>query len=521
MNLFQKFKNSVTTYPDKPALVIGDSSYTYKQLFDKSMQVAYLLLNNSKGRIGIFASKSLTAYTGLLGAVASGITFVPLSGELPISRNQTMMDLAGIKSLMVDQPGLKQILKIKDELPSETIIICPEIDSNDIPPSLEKKFKLFSKSDLNKPLSEIVQVSPEKILYIVFTSGSTGTPKMVPTSHGNLFPIFEFYANSAIFNIGPGDRVVHWSPLMFTISRVELFIGWFSGAAIYPIEEKIIQNHIRFIRENKISFWIISPSEFRALRQFNLLPENSFPDLRYLTFDGEPFPKSLLDPVKKAAPNVLIQLSYGSSETSQISLYQLPENRQDVQSYNGIISMGPVIETLNYCLIDEDGKKVNDTGELCLSGPTVFQGYLNRPKENKKLFFKFPNNSRRWFKTGDIIKQERKRFYYVNRKDFMVKIRGTRVNVEEINFLIKKFTKAEIVYTLPYPLQNNRADYLYVFMDGEGMTDKRKIFYHLKNRLMSYMLPKAIIILDKFPLNPNGKIDRKQLIKQIKKFERN
>lgn len=513
-NLFNLFKLSTTSHGSRVALVIDNVEYTYNELFQRSSQVSCTLNKYKQERVGIFASRSLAPYIGVLGTLASGKTYVPLNPKFPANRNQTIIDLAGLEIFVVDYAGLEQVVTIRKNLTSGTILIFPTMNKTEIPGFLNEKFRIFSAQDLQNSSDNSADVKPRNFAYIMFTSGSTGVPKGVPVSHDNVFSYINYLRER--YELGPEDRFSQTFDLTFDLSVHDLFLSWSVGASLYVIPEKKLMAPAKFIKENKLTAWFSVPSLAQFMKRFKMLKENSFPDLRYSLFCGEPLPKSIATAWQVAAPNSVLENIYGPTEaTIGITHYRIPKEEDEILEHNGVVAIGNVFDTQDYCLIDEKNQKVNGTGELCLAGSQLTSGYWNNSEKTADSYFKFPNDDKLWYKTGDIVKKEDNNLLYISRKDFQVKIRGYRIELEEINLSIREITHCDLIRTVPYPVIEGVADNLYSFVSVDCKVDKTEIFKYLRYNLPDYMLPKEIFFIDEFPLNVNGKIDLKQLAKKI------
>jgi acyl-CoA synthetase (AMP-forming)/AMP-acid ligase II len=194
---------------------------------------------------------------------------------------------------------------------------------------------------------------------------------------------------------------------------------------------------------------------------------------------------------------------------------RIASEENKILEYNGVVSIGEIFSTQDYCLINEQIELTKDSGELCLSGSQLTSGYFNNPEKTAESFFKFPNDNRLWYKTGDIVKLENNNLFYISRKDFQVKIRGYRIELDEINLAIRNFTNCDLVYTIPYPLSSGIAENLFSFIESNCKIEKNLILKYLEDNLPEYMVPKDILYIKEFPLNSNGKIDLKKLSTKI------
>jgi len=513
-NIISFFNDSTFKYGDKVALVVDDIHYTYNDLSYKTGIVSTVLKNYKHQRVGIFGLRSLTCYQGILGTLAIGKTYVPINPKFPTERNKTITSLADLEIFVVDRFGLEQIYEMSDSLKKTTVIICPNIKEQDISETLKHKFKIFTSESMTESSIDYHDVDESQPAYIMFTSGSTGVPKGVPVSHKNVSSYINYLKKR--YDIDSNDRFSQTFDLTFDLSVHDMFLSWSVGASLYIIPEKTLMAPAKFIKENKLTVWFSVPSLVQFMNKFRMLKENSFPSLHYSLFCGEALPKSIATAWQKAGPNSTLENIYGPTEaTIGISHYQIPKEESEILEYNGVVSIGEIFNTQDYCLVDEEGKVTEKYGELCLSGTQLTSGYYNNPQKTAESYFKFPNEDKSWYKTGDIVKLENKNLFYISRKDFQVKIRGYRIELDEINLRIREYTNCDLVYTIPYPLSGEVAENLYSFIDCDCNFDKNLILKYLKVKLPDYMVPKDILFLEEFPLNSNGKIDIKKLSTKI------
>ncbi len=515
-NIFSFFDDSKKQFDNHPALVVDDQTYTYNELSTLAGKICSILQTENCRHVAIFCSRSLSCYQGILGTLAAGKTYIPLNPKFPVSRNETIIRLAGIHTFIADAKGLQQLKTMENILPARATIILPQMGKKDIPQGWEKKFRMITSEDLTDSCQSFASVNQDKIAYIMFTSGSTGTPKGVQVTHKNVDAYIRYIRNR--YELGPGDRFSQSFDLTFDLSVHDLFLTWSVGGSLHVIPEKVLFAPAKFIKDHQLTVWFSVPSLAQFMNRFRMLKENIFPSLRYSLFCGEPLPKALAVAWQKAAPRSILENIYGPTETTiGITHYRIPDEEEKILEHNGIVSIGQVFSTHEYRLIDEDMNLKENTGELCLSGPQVTPGYFNNPEKTAESFIKLGNDDRIWYRTGDLVKKEGENLFYISRKDFQVKIRGYRIELEEINHRIRNFTGCQMVYTVPYPFGGGMAEYLITFIDRKCKTDKKEIWDYTKQHLPEYMVPKKILFIDNFPLNANGKVDLKKLATEINK----
>jgi len=238
-------------------------------------------------------------------------------------------------------------------------------------------------------------------------------------------------------------------------------------------------------------------------------------------FCGEPLPAITIEKWDKLCENSLIENIYGPTEaTIAISNYKWKKSQKN-KVRNGIVSIGKIFSTQNYCIINENNELAEEgqQGELCLQGSQVIKKYWGESESNqdKFLFFGRDKKEECWYKTGDIVAMDKEGdIFFLCRKDFQIKIRGYRVELEEINNVLRKITNSDVVITIPNTSNTLSVEFLYTFLQKKVSQSENEIISACRLYLPEYMIPRKIFFLDHFPLNNNGKIDRTKLITYIK-----
>ena len=405
-------------------------------------------------KIAILGNKSFEAYSSILAALYSNKTFIPINPNSGIERIKYILDVANV----------------------DTIIVCSE--AKKVAQKLDIK-KIYLDNLVEK---NIKNNTSTKYVYIMFTSGSTGKPKGVPISKQNLLSYLNFVINK--FNITYKDKMSQTFNINFDLAMHDIFISFLTGASLYPLTKTDLMFPNKFINNKNITIWFSVPSVIINMDRLKLFKkENS--SLRLSLFCGEALPTYIAKKWQTFAKNSEIYNLYGPTETTiAISYYKFKGDEKD-----SIVPIGIIFPNHTYKIIDE---------ELLISGPQIFDGYLN---SDKNPFITIDNN--KYYKTGDIVKIENNILKYVNRKDFDIKFQGYRINLLEIENLIKE--KFNILGVCVPKIKNKRVEKLIFFSEKELDPNKLKTF------LPPYMIP-DIIKIDKIKLTQNGKIDRKYYI---------
>jgi acyl-CoA synthetase (AMP-forming)/AMP-acid ligase II len=260
------------------------------------------------------------------------------------------------------------------------------------------------------------------------------------------------------------------------------------------------------------------PSVIGVLARMRLLSPGCFPSLRYSLFCGEPLSASYAQRWQEAAPNSTLENLYGPTETTiAISHYRWNQAcSSKAERVNGIVPIGWIFDGQACRVIDANRQAVpaGVPGELCLCGSQVTTGYWNDPTRTQEQFVRLPDAGENlWYRTGDMVRQGADGcLYYLGRMDHQVKVRGYRVELQEIEAVLRKACGTEQVVAIAWPVENGSADGIVAFVSGAGDLDQDRVLDHCGRVLPGYMVPRKLYFCDEFPLNANGKIDRARLV---------
>lgn len=510
MNLYQRFHQSVEKFGSRPCVFVKKKSYNYSEVNDLALKIAAAVSQNTTAKeqyIGLFCHRSMEAYAGILGILATGKTYVPLNPKFPLERNESICNILHIKVLIVDQhccSNLENLIKVYQNLETVILVNCQL-------PHLQDTTCNVITTDNYDPLSSTPwqNIRPE-LAYVLFTSGSTGIPKGVPISHINVNTYLENILQ--LTDINEFDRVSQTFDLTFDLSVHDIFTAFSKGACLFPLPDQFLMAPSRFISQHKLTVWFSVPSVVSSASRLKLLKPDIFPDLRYSLFCGEPFRVDQFKAWKQSAPNSTILNVYGPTEaTIAISYYHCEE--ADLKNRNDIVSIGKIFSDQNYFIASANGTDQKASqGELLLGGKQITSGYLNNEAKNRQAFTEI--GGIRYYRTGDLVEQDKSGdLFYVGRKDFQVKINGFRVELEEINSLIKDTFQLPLVQSVAVEKEVPGLKEIVVFIEGPSLDISSKIIKICKQKLPPYMVPRAVRFIAEFPRNFNGKIDTKALTK--------
>lgn len=506
MTLWSYFKKSAQQFPTRTALWVNEVHYSYKQLEGYAIEFSKQLNPDSEGEfVGILAHRSIHAFAGILAAAQSGKAYIPLNPGFPENRLIQTMRQSGMTTLIASPEfaDLAEKLCEASELGIQLVVAdftestCTII-TNKVIGVTERK-------------SELTPSEPSRYAYMLFTSGSTGIPKGVPVSQNNVAAYIDSINQQFAFT--PQDRLSNVFDLNFDLSVHDMFICWSNGASLYCLSERDVLTPAAFIKRHEISCWFSTPSTLLVMDRLRQLKQADFQSIRLSFFCGEALPESLALKWQDAAPNSQLCNLYGPTETTiAISSYTIVPDQPI--SRNGILSIGKVFDQHTFKVVDQNLNEVTEgeQGELLLSGPQVVDGYWNNPELTKRNFVL--RDSKIWYRTGDLVTQQPDgSLFFFGRIDFQVKIQGRRIELTEIDCVIAELADTPSVVTVVIENKHGRKLLISCIASASPLGQEKldDIVRGCRSKLPTYMIPEDILIFDTFPLNSNGKTDRKEL----------
>ncbi|MBL8328196.1 MAG: amino acid adenylation domain-containing protein [Rubrivivax sp.] len=516
---FEGFELACQRQPQARALEIGTRHWSYAELQDWSLRLAALLSTRlgrvpSERRVGVLASRSLSAYGGSLAVLASGATLVALNPAYPPQRNATILRRAGIQTLIVGEEGLAQLPRLQAALEWPLEIIAPEsVAGADTGASPGEGLWDARHMATPAPWLAPARSGGEALAYIVFTSGSTGEPKGVAISHDNLCCYMRNFRELAPAHAD--DRVATTYELTFDVALHDMLNAWWSGATLVVMPERAMLAPARFILDQRISVWFSVASFAMILQKQGLLRPGLFPGLRLSLLCGEALPLATATAWAAAAPHSELYNVWGPTETTmELSFYRWERGSSEAHCRRGVVPIGVPFADHRHLLLDEQGQAVQGAGcgELYVQGPQVGPGYWQDEARTAASFVTLPSQQGRWYKSGDRVERDALGVYhFVSRVDFMVKIRGNRIELGDVEDALRKASGNDLVAVMPQPALDGLAQGLVAFVCGAQPEAATAIRERLKTLLPKALLPDEIRVLPQLPMNANRKIDRTAL----------
>jgi amino acid adenylation domain-containing protein len=516
--LWTGFLQSCEQFPTRVAIDVAGREVTYQQLAYRARRLAATLQADAvPGAVpltAVFTYRSQTAYAAVLGALMAGHGYVPLNRTFPVDRTRLMLEKSMCRSIIVDAGSESQLEALLCGIASSMVIICPDLA--DVT-ELAAKFPAHRVLGVNE-LAEAeqwcpVDVAVDSIAYLLFTSGSTGQPKGVMVSHANVLHYLDCV--TARYGFTSNDRVSQTFDLTFDLSAHDMFVAWESGACLCCPSQKQSIKPGAFINDARLTVWFSVPSTAVFMRRFGVLKPGMYPGLRLSLFCGEALPAEIVRHWALAAPNSVIENIYGPTElTIACTAYPWDNTRSPGECEQGIVPIGQPFDGMRALIVDEQLREVEHgrDGELLMTGPQLSLGYWQDEEKTRQAFVPVAGKNGTYYRTGDRVRRPAadKPLVYLGRVDNQIKVRGYRIELGEVEAAVRQVSGLDGVVALGWPMTESGADGIEVFLETDNF-DTKALATQLREKLPVYMFPRDILVLDRFPLNANGKYDRKAL----------
>ncbi|QDX29312.1 non-ribosomal peptide synthetase [Dickeya poaceiphila] len=489
------FEQQAARTPHAVAVIEGDEQVSYSSLEQRANRLAQVLVARGV-QPGDFVALLLPRGSALLAAtlaiLKAGAAYVPLDPLAPQQRLRWIIEDCSARLLISDA---HQVLAADINLP------VIDVHSAEV---------MQASADAVE-----VHISASAPAYIIYTSGSTGVPKGVVTPH---YAINRLVINSGISDFGPGTRMTLDANTAFDASTLEMWGPLLNGGACVVIDQDTLLNPaalVRTLERHEVNLVWLTIGLFSQLSN-ELIPV--FPRFRAVFFGGDVIDPNIIAHVLRAAPTAKLVNCYGPTETTTFAtVYPI----HDVVDNTSSIPIGRPIGNTRLYVLDKHQHPVpvGAVGELYIGGDGVALGYLNREELTAERFVADPfvdDPHARLYRTGDLVRyQDDGNVLFIGRNDQQVKLRGFRIELGEIETRLTEHPLVE--NALVMAVDNGSGKRLVAYVVGAGLQASESAFSetelqdYLSTRLPDYMMPARIVALAQFPLNANGKVDRKAL----------
>ncbi|GAA2390137.1 hypothetical protein GCM10010404_54200 [Nonomuraea africana] len=476
--------------PSAPAVVAADGTLTYAELEERATLLAHRLRQAGVGRgdrVAVLMERTRDLPVAMLGVLKAGAGYVPIDDAAPADRIAAVLATAGAR-VAVCAPDLA--------------VRVPE-DVTALPP--------WSPEAAPSP-GEAVVVEPEDLAYVIFTSGSTGTPKGVAVEHRNITA----YLDGILSRLEPAGPLESWalaSTAAADLGILNVFGALTTGAALHLLDRDTATDPPAFAAHmsgHAVDFLKCVPSHLELLASHGDL--SAVLPRRLLVLAGEAVPWTLVDRIAEVRPDLEVQVHYGPTETT---VAVLGCSAKTAPRATANVPLGLPLPQARCFVADQAGRALpyGVAGELWIGGPQVARGYLGHPADPRYV----TRDDGRWYRSGDRARITSEGFVeFLGRIDDQVKIRGYRVEPGEVAATCRALPGVAEAVVLPVGEGTGRrlAAWL-VPAPSSAAPTVDEVRAALRDALPDYMVPSVITLMDAFPLNANGKVDRTRLVAEL------
>jgi amino acid adenylation domain-containing protein/non-ribosomal peptide synthase protein (TIGR01720 family)/FkbM family methyltransferase len=490
-SIIDLFEEQVSKTPSDTAIVFEDQRFIYKELSERSNQLAHYL--RSRGvkagtLVPICVERSLDMMVGILGILKAGAVYVPLDPKYPAER---------ISFMLADTDATVAVSsrECSSKLNAAGPLSRIELDGD---------WSLISeqpKENLN------ISISASDLAYIIYTSGSTGTPKGVMVEHRNVVSLVR---GVDYISLDKNDVLLSTGSFSFDATTVEYWGMLLNGGQLIICPETTLLSSTLLkeeIANRKVTKMWFTSSWFNQLVETDI---TLFEGLQTVLVGGEKLSEKHIEQIRATYPSIEIINGYGPTENTTFSLtYNIRETR-----FNSAIPIGRPLNNRTAYILNAQHQPVpiGVAGEICLGGAGLSRGYLKREELTKEKFITSPFDSgTRLYRTGDLGRWlPDGNIEYLGRLDDQVKIRGFRIELGEIESVLGQsgLVRQAVVVVKEDRERNKR---LAAYIVAEGTFNREQIVANLKDKLPDYMIPSLWVELEQLPLTPNGKVDKRAL----------
>jgi D-alanine--poly(phosphoribitol) ligase subunit 1 len=475
-------RNNAINYPKRIAIIDGERKINYSVFFDMVISISsQLTIKNESPKIIFDLPQGIEAYALIVACLNAGGTYCPLNPDAPLERK----------------------LQIIEEFNPDFIVVEPNVNTSHF--TSEKTITIDTLLKTNQSSSFSNQHNQESIIYVIYTSGTTGKPKGVMICRKALNKFLEW--SIPTYCATEKDIWGQFSFLSFDLSIVDIFTCLCSGATLYSMNDIPAKKNrpAGVIEKEKITIWHSIPSAVEFMMINERFKYYDFSSLRLMSFCGEPLRKHQVEFLFNKNKNLKIFNTYGPTEGTLFCTYQELTRDSYLNYCEFTVSIGKAIPGWNLKLVPFND---SEEKEVLIYGNFIGSGYLGKLNDDKFKRLVINGKEECVFETGDLVTEKKGNIYFSSRKDRQVKIKGYRVELDEIDFRINEYIKKTCVTVV-------KKDSLYSFVETDNSIDELKLREFLKHKLEPYKIPNAIYTIHEIPRSQNQKVNVTELIKLI------
>ena len=488
-NVLEQLELTAARFPDKTAVACGDSIVAFRELTERASRLGAAVKTEGKNRpVGVIAGRETDTVVFFFAALYSGNYYVPIDPDMPPEKKQSILDETGM-----------------------TVILGTEENRALLEP-LNFKGTYLTPAQASATTCPIPAIGGDDPLYMVYTSGSTGKPKGILKSHRAELSYIRAYCDTFAFSAE--DVIGNQTPFFFDASGKDLYMMLFLGCTLEILPTKLFSfptELMEYMNRKKVSFVSWVPTAISIVAQLNPFSLVKPEYLKRVFFVGEVMPMKYLNKWRRALPDVQYVNLYGQSELAGICCWFEVKGDWDDAA---VLPMGKPLCNSRIYLLD-GGEIVHEPGrigEMYIVSDALALEYYRDPEKTAASFLMkdFGEGEVRCFKTGDMAHYDKDgNLVFAARSDFQIKHMGHRIELGEIEAIATTLDEIRMCCCLYRP--EKQWIYLFAQLDDGCELTGQQVRSLLRDKLSDYMLPRKVVILDRMPLSPNGKMDRQSL----------
>ncbi len=491
-SIAELFEQQVELTPEAIALEFEDTRLTYRQLNEKANQLAHYLIKlgvTPDSLVGLCVERSVELIVGVIGILKAGGAYLPLDPSYPRERLSAMLDDTQVKVLLTQEP-------LVSKLPANAaLVVLIDSDADQI-----------ARESIENP---DINLRSDNLAYVMYTSGSTGRPKGVSVTHRNVVRLVK---NTNYATLDARQTFLQFAPISFDASTFEIWGALLNGARLVVMSPQppTLEELAAVLIQRRVTMLWLTAGLFHQMAGYHL---NALGSLRYLLAGGDVLSPEHVTRVLQSSSTLRLVNGYGPTESTTFACCHVMSDPNDV---GDTVSIGKPIANTETYVLDQQLQLVplGAAGELCIGGDGLARGYLNRPDLTAERFVPNPFSTEpgaRLYRTGDIVRYRNDGpLEFMGRRDYQVKVRGFRIELGEVEVACAQHPEVKEALVVAHgELAEDKR--LVAYLVADTSISKSELRSFLKEKLPDYMVPSAFVVLDEFPLTPNGKIDRRAL----------
>lgn len=490
------------------AIIHREEKISFRELWRRSEAITGFLMENrdvfgidQKTPIVIYGNKESDIVACMHAALKTGVAYVPVDTSYPVERLLMIME----------QVNAKVLFDFSDRAIHSSATIIRKDRLNTI-------FNDYAsyQSDQN------LWVKDEDDCYILFTSGSTGKPKGIAIKKKNILNYVDWVSSFAIPDAKTPFIAMNQISYSFDVSTFALYVYLSSGNAIYSFDKEMLVNMpelFDYLGKSNLGYWVSTPSFLEICCHERSFNKTLLPNLKKIIVAGEVLTKKLVKEIRARFPDTVVINGYGPTECTV--LLTACEITDEMVEDEDSLPIGKLIPDGTFELLNPFEKDGRQIGELAVVSQSVSCGYYHNEEKTRQSYWYDQDRKLYGYKTGDLVYVKNGYLYYIGRKDFQIKLNGYRIELGDISLNMNKLPYISNNIVIPIKDSDGKISYL---MDVYSLKEKisesnLKLTIRIKKDLAKlvpiYMVPKKFVKVESFPLNVNGKIDRKKLLEEL------